>query len=62
MKKHQFEEITAALSIIIALIAYGQEVYWLAFIFGWKAIADTYYAIKYSHKAAKYEKAGREIK
>ncbi len=52
MKKHQFEEITAALSIIIALLSWHFEIYWLAGIYTGKAIFDTWAAIYYSYKSA----------
>ena len=48
MKKSQFEELTAGLSIVIALLAYNFEVYWLLVIYAPKAIFDTYCAIKYA--------------
>lgn len=52
MKKHQFEEITASLSIIVALLAYQFEVNWLAGIFTAKAIFDMWCAIRFSYRAA----------
>lgn len=52
MKKHQFEEITAALSIIITLLAYEFEIDWLFWIYLVKSIFDTLCALK----AAKEEK------
>lgn len=53
MKKHQFEEITAALSIIITLLAYQFEINWLFWIYLLKSLFDTYCAIKESYKPAK---------
>lgn len=50
MKKHQFEEITAALSIIIALLAWEFKIEWLFVIYLIKAILDTICAIYYSRK------------
>jgi hypothetical protein len=52
MKKYQFEEITAALSIIITLLAYYFEVKWLFYIYFVKSIFDMYCAFKYSYKSA----------
>ena len=52
MKKHQFEEITAALSIIIALLAYQFKVYWLFGIFTTKAVFDTWCSIRFSYRSA----------
>ena len=51
MKKHQFEEITAALSIIIALLAYKFEITWLFYIYTFKACFDFCCAIKFSYKS-----------
>lgn len=53
MKIHQFEEITAALSIIITLLAYNLGVNWLFYIYFVKSCFDTYCAIKYGYKSAK---------
>jgi len=53
MKKHQFEEITAALSIIITLLAYKFEINWLFYIFFVKSCFDTWCALKESYKSAK---------
>ncbi len=55
MKKHQFEEITAALSIIIAVLAYQFNINWLCYLYTIKAIFDTYCAIKFAHKQAMKE-------
>lgn len=52
MKKHQFEEITAALSIIIALLAYKFEITWLFYIYTFKACFDFWCALKFSYKAS----------
>lgn len=46
MKKHQFEEITMGISIIICLIAYKLEINWLYYIFFAKSIFDFIAAIK----------------
>mgnify|MGYP001231145233 FL=1 len=51
MKKHQFEEITAALSIIIALLAYKFEITWLFYIYTFKACFDFWCALKFSYKS-----------
>ena len=56
MKKHQFEEITMALSVIIALLAYQFNVNWLFYIFTVKAIFDCWCALTYSYKAAVKER------
>ena len=53
MKSHQFEEITAALSILIALVAYGLDVRWLMWIYILKATGDTYFAIMLSWREHK---------
>lgn len=53
MKSHQFEEITAALSIIIALMAYNMRINWLFYIYTFKSIFDTYCALKISYKSYK---------
>ena len=53
MKKHQFEEITAALSIIITLLAYKFEINWLFYIYLVKSCIDTWGALKESYKSAK---------
>ena len=53
MKKHQFEEITAALSIIIALLAYQFEINWLFYIYFVKSCIDTWCALKEGYKSAK---------
>lgn len=53
MKKHQFEEITAALSIIITLLAYKYEIYWLFIIYFIKSCMDTLSALTESYKSAK---------
>jgi len=51
MKKHQFEEITTALSVLIALIAYAVGVNWLCYIFTIKAGIDFYCAIRAAYKS-----------
>ena len=48
MKKHQFEEITAALSIIIALLSYEFNIDWLFCTFVLKSIWDVRCAFKYA--------------
>ena len=53
MKKHQFEEITAALSIIIMLLSYHFGFTVLFYVYAVKAIIDTWCAVYYSYKAAK---------
>ena len=53
MKNHQFEEITAALSIIITLLAYKFEINWLFYIYLVKSCIDTWFALKESYKSAK---------
>lgn len=52
MKKHQFEEITAALSIIITLLAYKFGINWLFYIYLVKSILDTVCAIRYAYQKA----------
>lgn len=52
MKKSQFEEITAALSIIITLICYKLEIHWLFNIYVVKSFLDTYCALKYAYISA----------
>jgi len=51
MKTHQFEEITMALSIIIALMAYAMEINWLCGLFTVKAGIDTYCAVRAAYKS-----------
>lgn len=51
MKKHQFEEITMALSVLIALIAYAVDVNWLCYLFTFKAGMDAYCAIRAAYKS-----------
>lgn len=53
MKKHQFEEITTALSIVITLLAYKLEINWLFYIYFVKSCFDTWYSIRKSYKSAK---------
>lgn len=55
MKKHQFEEITAALSILICLFAYSMSINWLFYIYLAKSIFDTIMAIYFGFKKAKKE-------
>lgn len=55
MKKHQFEEITAALSIIITLLAYKFGIDWLFYIYFVKSCLDTLSAIGYAYKSMKDE-------
>ena len=50
MKEYQFEEITAALSIIICLLAYKFEINWLLWVYLVKALADTYFALETSYE------------
>lgn len=50
MEKHQFEELTAGLSIIITLLAYKFEVDWLFYMFFGKSIIDTLGALLASYK------------
>jgi hypothetical protein len=51
MKKHQFEELTAALSVVIAILAYRFDIDWLFYIYTAKAILDTWAAIKAARKS-----------
>lgn len=53
MKNHQFEEITAALSIIITLLAYKFGIDWLFYIFFVKSCFDSWFAFIESCKSAK---------
>lgn len=53
MKKHQFEEITTALSIVITLLAYKLEINWLFYIYFVKSCFDTWCSIRKSYKSAK---------
>lgn len=55
MKDYQFEEITAALSIIIALLAWHFGVKWLYYIFLVKSITDVLCALRVAYKAVKDE-------
>jgi hypothetical protein len=57
MKRYQFEELIASLSIIIALLSYEFEVWWLFVVFLIKSIFDFYCAIKTA-----YYEAIKEIK
>lgn len=57
MKKYQFEEITCQLSLIVTLLAWHFEVYWLAVFWGIKFVFDFYCAFKYAK-----EEAERELK
>lgn len=57
MKRYQFEELIASLSIIITLLCYEFEVWWLFYVFLIKSIFDLYCAIK-----AAYHEAMKEIK
>ena len=50
MKKSQFEEITMGLSIIIMLLAFEFNHFWLGVVFTAKSIFDFYTAIKYAIK------------
>jgi len=56
MKKHQFEEINAALSIVICLIAYHLEINWLFYIYFCKSILDTSCAILYAYRVVQRRK------
>lgn len=56
MKKAQFEEITAALSILIALAAYALNVKWLMWIYIVKSVFDTLCAIRAARIAVKKER------
>lgn len=53
MKKYQFEEITAALSVIICLLSWYFGVMWLFWIYLFKSVFDTIGAI---WEAVKYVK------
>ena len=53
MKKYQFEELTAALSIIIALLAYQFGINWLFYIYLVKSIFDTWCACKEAYLSVK---------
>lgn len=50
MEKYQFEEITAALSILICLFAKSLGINWLYYIYFIKSIFDTYCAIYEAYK------------
>lgn len=45
MEKYQYEEITMALSIIIALLAFQNDIQWLGYTFAIKGGYDAYCAI-----------------
>jgi hypothetical protein len=69
MKKHQFEEITAALSLLICLAAYSLDIKWLFYIIKWlfyiyafKAVGDTLSAVYAAAKSLKKEKLKKKIK
>lgn len=62
MKKYQFEEITAALSIIICLLSYQFDIKWLLYIFIAKATFDTLTAIKFAFKSAVKSKTKKKFK
>ena len=51
MKKKQFEELTAALSIVICLAAYQLGIMWLFYIYAFKAAGDTLTAIYFAAKS-----------
>jgi hypothetical protein len=57
MKRYQFEELIASLSIIITLLCYEFELWWLFYVFLTKSIFDFYCAIKTA-----YYEAIKEIK
>ena len=57
MKRYQFEELIASLSIIIALLCYEFEVWWLFVVFLIKSIFDLCCAIR-----AAYDEAMKETK
>lgn len=59
MKKHQFEEITAALSIIICLLAWNFEIMWLFWIYLVKSILDTICAIWFACESVIKEREGK---
>lgn len=56
MKKHQFEEITMSLSIIICLISYSLKINWLFYIFLVKSIIDTICALVVSYNSVLKDK------
>jgi hypothetical protein len=62
MKKHQFEEITAALSLLICLAAYSLDIKWLFYIYAFKAVGDTLSAVYAAAKSLKKEKLKKKIK
>ena len=62
MKKHQFEEITAALSILVALAAYALDIKWLFVFYSGKATIDTITAIYYAAVKANDELKNRKNK
>ena len=53
MKKSQFEEITMGLSIIIMLLAFEFNHFWLGAMFTAKSIFDFWSATKYAIKELK---------
>jgi len=55
MKKSQFEEITMGLSIIIMLLAFKFNYFWLGLFFTIKSVFDFFCAIKYAIKELKEE-------
>ena len=52
MKRYQFEELIASISIIITLLCYEFEVWWLFVVFLIKSIFDFYCAIIAAYHAA----------
>ena len=61
MKKHQFEEITAALSIIICVLAYHFGIMWLFYIYMVKAIFDSVCAYVEGFLSARKSSLQRKI-
>ena len=59
MKKYQFEELTAALSIIIAVLAYHFDIMWLFYIYLVKSVWDTHCAIKEAKNHIKSKNANQ---
>jgi len=62
MKKYQFEEITAALSIIICLLAWNFGIRWLFWIYLVKSIFDTLDAIWFAVKSVVKKRLEKNLK
>ncbi len=61
MKKYQFEEITCGISIIIALMSYSMEIYFICAVFVVKAAFDLHSCWKASEKRDK-KKLKKKVK